>query len=194
MNKQIHIYYINKIKDCLRKIYNAEDDGIPNRRIVVANENAIDKYLNKAGIINKKLRQELLANITWSNDNCKEKLEKLGWKILTGKEELEKMTSKEALELAILDSEKDLEEDENNQWVKNVLKGLKECQKDLERLEKLEKVIDFLKLNFDISLDSKLRISDGSECVQTFITYLPENTTIDEMFKALREVVECQKD
>ena len=48
------------------------------------------------------------------------------------------MTSKEALELAILDSEKDLEEDENNQWVKNVLKGLKECQKDLERLEKLE--------------------------------------------------------
>ena len=37
------------------------------------------------------------------------------------------MNSKEALKLAILDSEKDLEEDENNQWVKNVLKGLKEC-------------------------------------------------------------------
>ena len=49
------------------------------------------------------------------------------------------MASKEALELAILDSEKDLEEDENNQWVKNVLKGLKECQKDLDRLETYEK-------------------------------------------------------
>ena len=65
--------------------------------------------------------------------------------------------------------------------------------KDLDRLEKLEKVVDFLKLNFDISLDSKLRISDGSECVQTFITYLPENTTIDEMFKTLKDVLENDK-
>lgn len=89
MNKQIHIYYINKIKDCLLKIHDSEDDEIPNRRIVSANENAIDKYLNKAGIINKELRQELLVNISWSNDNCKEKLEKLGWKILTGRELLE---------------------------------------------------------------------------------------------------------
>ena len=62
--------------------------------------------------------------------------------------------------------------------------------KDLDRLEELEKVIKFLKLNFNISLDSKLRISDDSECVQTFITYLPENTTIDEMFKTLKEVIE----
>ena len=52
---------------------------------------------------------------------------------------MNRITSKEALELAVLDSEKDLEEDENNQWVKNVLKGLKECQKDLERLEFYEK-------------------------------------------------------
>ena len=103
------------------------------------------------------------------------------------------MTSKEALKLAILEYEKDLEFDENNQWVKNVLKGLKECQQDLNRLEKLEKVIDFLKLNFNMSLDSKLRISDDSECVQTFITCLPENTTIDEMFKILKEVLENDK-
>lgn len=100
------------------------------------------------------------------------------------------MNSKEALKLAILEYEKDLENDENNQWVKNVLKGLKKCQQDLDQLEKLKKVIDFLKLNFNMSLDSKLRISDDSECVQTFITCLPENTTIDEMFKALREVLE----
>lgn len=63
-------------------------------------------------------------------------------------------------------------------------------KKDLDRLEKLEKVIDFLKLNFNMSLDSKLRISDDSECVQTFITYLPENTTIDEMYEVLKEVLE----
>lgn len=69
-------------------------------------------------------------------------------------------------------------------------KELQTIKQDLDQLEKLEKVIDFLKLNFNISLDSKLRISDDSECVQTFITYLPENTTIDEMFKTLKEVLE----
>lgn len=58
-----------------------------------------------------------------------------------------------------------------------------------EENEKLTKAIDFLKLNFDISLDSKLRISDGSECVQTFIIDLPENTTIDEMFEIIEEVL-----
>lgn len=72
-----------------------------------------------------------------------------------------------------------------------------EEKESLEELKKenakLKKVIDFLKLNFDISLDSKLRISDESECVQTFVTYLPENTTIDEMFKVLREVLEDDK-
>ena len=76
-------------------------------------------------------------------------------------------------------------------------------KQDLERLEKLEKenqelkeensrfkkVIDFLKLNFNISLDSKLRIDDGSECVQTFLVHLPENTTIDEMFEIIPEVL-----
>ena len=59
----------------------------------------------------------------------------------------------------------------------------------MNRLEKLEKVINFLKLNFNISLDSKLRIDDGSECIQTFIVYLPENTTIDEMFEIIPEVL-----
>ena len=49
------------------------------------------------------------------------------------------MNSKEALELAILEYEKETIDDENNQWVKNVLKGLKKCKQDLERLEKLEK-------------------------------------------------------
>ena len=68
--------------------------------------------------------------------------------------------------------------------------NFKIIKKDLDRLEKLEKVIKFLKLNFNMSLDSKLRISDDSECVQTFVTYLPENTTIEEMFKVLREVLE----
>lgn len=84
MKKQIHIYYINKIKECLMKIYDAEDDDILNRRIIAINENAIDKYLGNAGIVDKELRQELLRNIVWYDNDCKGKLEKLGWKVLTG--------------------------------------------------------------------------------------------------------------
>lgn len=80
--------------------------------------------------------------------------------------------------------------EENFKIIEKELKTLEELKKENA---KLKKVIDFLKLNFDISLDSKLRISDESECVQTFVTYLPENTTIDEMFKVLREVLEDDK-
>ena len=76
MKKQIHIYYINKIKERLMRIYDVED--------VATNEIAINRYLDKAGIINKELRQELLRNIVWSDNDCKGKLEKLGWKVLTG--------------------------------------------------------------------------------------------------------------
>lgn len=55
------------------------------------------------------------------------------------------MNNKQALELAILEYEKDLETDENNQWIKNVLKGLKEIKQDLDRLEKLEQFVDIYK-------------------------------------------------
>ena len=47
--------------------------------------------------------------------------------------------SKKALELAILEYEKDLEYEETNQWVENVLKGLKDLKQDLEKLEKENK-------------------------------------------------------
>lgn len=78
--------------------------------------------------------------------------------------------------------------------LKNTFEKKWELQKENQALKeenaKLKKAIDFLKLSFDISLDSKLRISDGSECVQTFIIYLPKNTTIDEMFEILKEVLD----
>ena len=51
------------------------------------------------------------------------------------------MASKEALELAILEYEKETIDDENNQWVKNVLKGLKECRQNLDKLEKVKEIL-----------------------------------------------------
>ena len=65
------------------------------------------------------------------------------------------MESLEALELAILEYKKDLEEDSNNQWVKNVLQGLKEVKQDLERLEELKKVIKFLSKYFEVDKVNK---------------------------------------
>ena len=70
------------------------------------------------------------------------------------------MTSREALKLAILEYEKDLEFDKNNQWVKDVLKGLKECQQDIEVLEIIKKVFNY-------------------KSVQKFV----ENMTQDDFFK-----------
>lgn len=52
------------------------------------------------------------------------------------------MTSKEALELAILDCEQDLNDDiYDNKWVKSVLQGLKDCQKALEVLDIIKRSI-----------------------------------------------------
>lgn len=110
MNKQIDIYYINKIKDCLMKLYDAEDNDNPNRRIIARNENAINKYLDKAGIIDKELRGELLRSIVWCDNDCKGKLEKLGWKILTDKEGGRRM--KITLTLNLEDSTTVSEDDE----------------------------------------------------------------------------------
>lgn len=85
MSKTIHMYYINKIKDCTYRIFEQEDDDFPNGRIIKRNYRAIEQWLDKAGITDEKLRSELLHNIYWTCDNCKERLEKLGWKVIIGK-------------------------------------------------------------------------------------------------------------
>lgn len=88
MNKAIHIYYINRIKDCDRRIFEAADDDYINYRIVSASERAIDHWLDKARIIDKDERNEIVNHCHWHNDNCAEMLEKLGWTIIRGKENL----------------------------------------------------------------------------------------------------------
>lgn len=118
MNKQVDIYYINKIEECLMKLWDAEDSDTPNRRIIARNENAINKYLDKAGIIDKELRGELLRNIVWCDNDCKGKLEKLGWKILTGKEGVKRMNKKITLTLT-LDDTRILNEDDEIDDVKD---------------------------------------------------------------------------
>lgn len=42
MEKKINIYYINKIIDCNFKIFLEEDEDIPNRRVIAANERVIE--------------------------------------------------------------------------------------------------------------------------------------------------------
>lgn len=71
------------------------------------------------------------------------------------------MTSKKALELAILEYEKETIDDENNQWVKNVLKGLKEVKQDLEGLEMLISVLHKFKDEEYFDLDDETLGMDG---------------------------------
>ena len=74
------------------------------------------------------------------------------------------MTSKEALKLAILEYEKDVEFDKNNQWVKDVLKGLKECQQDLKVLETLNIIKRFMMIGVDLIRDDDInRIKEWLE-------------------------------
>lgn len=89
--KKIHIHYINRIKTCLRKIFEAEDTYCfteEDKRIVVANNRAIEHWLKKANITDPVERKELMDNIDWCWDNCADNLEKLGWEIIRGKENL----------------------------------------------------------------------------------------------------------
>ena len=88
MNKQIHIYYINKIKDLDRKIFEYEDDDYPNYRAVQTCERHIEKWLDKAKITDKELRREIRSCCVWHRDLCATLLESKGWKVLYGKENL----------------------------------------------------------------------------------------------------------
>lgn len=79
MNKEIRMITLNRIKDCLLRIFEAEDDDIPNLKIIGANNRALDHYLKG---YSKKQQEELLKLIRWTNDNCCSELEKSGWKVI----------------------------------------------------------------------------------------------------------------
>lgn len=76
--KIISMHKINKIKCCQLRIFEAEDDDYPDRRIVNANERAIDHYLK---YYSEEEKQELLKAIRWTNDDCASELVKLGWTV-----------------------------------------------------------------------------------------------------------------
>ena len=117
--------------------------------------------------------------------------------------------SKEALKLAILEYEKDLETDKNNQWVKNVLKGLKECEQDLERLEKLEKDHEKLKERYkhraETSNDLCKEVKQYEKAIEIFreICSLNNNKTLEtercflrlteEEYELMKEVLENER-
>lgn len=82
MDKSIRMIIINKVKMCLLRIFEAEDDDIPDYRVIKANNRALDRYLKD---YTKEQQYELLNLIRWDNDNCVSELEKAGWKVVRGK-------------------------------------------------------------------------------------------------------------
>lgn len=79
MNKEIRMITLNRIKDCLLRIFEAEDDDIVNNKIVAANVRSIMRYLKD---YSKEQQKELLKLIRWTNDDCCSELEKNGWKVI----------------------------------------------------------------------------------------------------------------
>lgn len=57
----------------------------------------------------------------------------------------------------------------------------------VKELEKIEKVIAWLKNTFEITLDSKVRISDGTDCIQAFPIDLKTNEVIYDLLKEVLE-------
>lgn len=79
MNKEIRMITLNRVKMCLLRIFEAEDDDIPNHKIIGANNRALNHYLKD---YSKEQQYELLNLIRWDNDNCVSNLEKYGWKVI----------------------------------------------------------------------------------------------------------------
>lgn len=82
MNKEIEMVTLNRIKLCLLRIFEAQDDDYPDNRIYGANMRALNHYLKD---YSKEQQEELFKLIRWSNDNCCAELEKAGWKVIRGK-------------------------------------------------------------------------------------------------------------
>ena len=94
--------------------------------------------------------------------------------------------------------------EKENQWLKELIKEYKRLKelanqviekfqigkKNLtEENEKYKKVITWLKNTFEITLDSKVRISDGTDCIQAFPIDLKTNEVIYDLLKEMLENV-----
>lgn len=79
MKKEIRMVTLNRIKDCLLRIFEAEDDDIPNLKIIGANNRALDHYLKDYSETEK---DELLRLIRWTNDDNASELEKHDWRVI----------------------------------------------------------------------------------------------------------------
>jgi len=79
LEKKIEMSLINKIKHLQVKMMEYGDDE--NYRGISACERAIDHYISKYP---KEWQYEIKGAIYWVNNECKARLERLGWKVIIG--------------------------------------------------------------------------------------------------------------
>ena len=81
--KKIHIFYINKIKNLDRHIFNNLNNKSSNSTLIIRScERWIRHWLDKANILDEDLRLEVKNCCVWNNNACARDLEDLGWTIL----------------------------------------------------------------------------------------------------------------
>lgn len=82
--KIVDIYTINRIKNCYANIFETQDDDVPNRKIISANEREIEKWLDKATILSEKERNEIKDECCyWYFNDVAKNLEQKGWVIIS---------------------------------------------------------------------------------------------------------------
>lgn len=89
------------------------------------------------------------------------------------------MTSREAVKLAYIEFQKDFEEgEETNHWLKNVIKGLKQAEKDLEVLEALKRNLCLADscIDFYIDEDKNINTKFDTNDYQIVLAYLIDAT------------------
>lgn len=100
------------------------------------------------------------------------------------------MTSKELTYQDIVKLRKQMQENNRNFYEQPIVITYQqaiqienECLALEQENEKLKKVVDWIKHTFEITLDSKVRISDGIDCIQAFPIDLKTNEVIYELLK-----------
>lgn len=80
--KEIHIYYLNKIKSTLAKEFNEQDSEEPDQRKIHIYERELRHWIDKAQLSDDDWI-DLYNLVDWQNDDCVSRLKANGWEVLT---------------------------------------------------------------------------------------------------------------
>lgn len=89
--KRIHIFYVNRIKEAKKAAFDSMDNAadVVDGAVAEAREKRkIERLLDQAGIADPKDHRQVLGIVNWYDRHCVDRLEKSGWEVVRGRENL----------------------------------------------------------------------------------------------------------